>query len=259
MNTQTHADNSAAAERPGALQHKKFSEHLKTWITKLSDDQRTLRDAFASLMEIGNSQSEVPLIVRLAENPQFNFSGLGFFKGRVTLQQHDFIHILLGRGLTLMDESFVIGFTMGSTDRCSTHEANLFSFINQILYPKPYRFTPEGTQVFKDAVALGYVSDCTPLETVDFEPMLDWTLRDIRAAIHLETDLLQSLLPHRGEALPALLGQSAPAFLNFVYEITFSVRAVRVFPAGGCRGTCRSGGLSGAGDGPIKTPPSSAK
>jgi len=192
MNTHPIADNSAPAERPGAPHDKKFSEHLKTWITKLSDDQRSLRDAFTSLMSVGNSQDEVPLIVRLAENPDYHFSGLGFFKGRVTLEQHDFIHIILGRGLTLMDEAFVIGFTMGSTDRVSTQEANLFSFINQVLYPKPYRFTPEGTQVFKDAVSLGYISDCTPLDTVDFEPMLDWPLRRIREAIHLEVDLLQA-------------------------------------------------------------------
>ena len=192
MNANPTVDNSAPAERPGAPREKKFSEHLKTWITKLSDDERTLRDAYTSLMSIGNSQDEVPLIVRLAENPDFHFSGLGFFKGRVTLEQHDFIHIILGRGLTLMDEAFVIGFTMGSSDRCSTHEANLFSFINQILYPKPYRFTPEGTQVFKDAVAIGYISDCTPLDSVDFHPMLDWPLRKVREAIRLETDLLQA-------------------------------------------------------------------
>jgi hypothetical protein len=192
MNPNPTVDNSAPAERPGAPPDKKFSEHLKTWITKLGDDHRTLRDAFVSLMSVGNSQDEVPLIVRLAENPEFHFSGLGFFKGRVTLEQHDFIHIILGRGLTLMDEAFVIGFTMGSSDRCSTHEANLFSFVNQILYPKPYRFTPQGTQVFKDAVALGYISDCTPLDTVDFKPMLDWPLRKVREAIHLETDMLQA-------------------------------------------------------------------
>jgi hypothetical protein len=192
MNAHPIVDNSAPATRPGVSRDKKFSEHLKTWITKLSEDQRTLHDAFESLMSIGNSQEEVPFIVRLTENPAYNFSGLGFFKGRVTLRQHDFIHIILGRGLTLMDEAFVIGFTMGSTDRVSTHEANLFTFINQVLYPKPYRFTPEGTQVFKDAVALGYVSDCQPLDTVDFEPMIDWPLQRIREAIHLEVDLLQA-------------------------------------------------------------------
>jgi hypothetical protein len=204
MNSEPTVDNSAPAERPGAPRDKKFSEHLKTWITKLSDDARTMRDAYESLISIGNSQDEVPLIVRLAENPDYHFSGLGFFKGRVTLEQHDYIHIILGRGLTLMDEAFVLGFTMGSTDRVSTQEANLFNWINQILYPKPYRFTPEGTQVFKDAVALAYVSDCTPLETVDFKPMLDWPLRKVREAINLETDLLQSYYRIEAKRYPGI-------------------------------------------------------
>jgi hypothetical protein len=186
------ANSSDPAERPGTPEGKKFSDFLKTWIVKLDDDTRTLREAYESLMEIGNSQEEVPLIVKLTENPEFHFGGLGFFKGRVTLKQHDYIHILLGRGLTLMDEAFVIGFTMGSTDRASTHEQTLFAFINKVLYPKPYRFKEDGIKVFKDAAALAYVSDCLPLEDVDFEPLLDLRLREVRKAVGLETDLLQA-------------------------------------------------------------------
>ncbi|MBK1827347.1 hypothetical protein [Haloferula rosea] len=186
------ATSSDPAERPGITEGKKFSEFLKTWITKLEDDEITMREAYESLMSIGNSQDEVPLIVKLTENPKFHFGGLGFFKGRVTLEQHDYIHILLGRGLTLMDEAFVIGFTMGSTDRVSSHEQSLFGFINKVLYPKPYRFKEDGMKVFKDAVALAYVSDCLPLEEVDFKPMLDMPLREIRKAVNLEVDLLQA-------------------------------------------------------------------
>lgn len=186
------AASSDPAERPGAPEGKKFSEFLKTWITKLGDDEVTLRQAYESLMSIGNAQDEVPLIVKLTENPKFHFGGLGFFKGRVTLEQHDYIHILLGRGLTLMDEAFVIGFTMGSTDRVSSNEQSLFGFINKVLYPKPYRFKEDGMKVFKDAVALAYVSDCLPLEEVDFTPMLDMPLREVRKAVNLEVDLLQA-------------------------------------------------------------------
>jgi len=185
-------NSSDPADRPGLQDGKKFSDFLKTWITKLDDDEKTLREAYDCLMSIGNSQDEVPLIVKLTENPKFHFGGLGFFKGRVTLEQHDYIHILLGRGLTLMDEAFVIGFTMGSTDRVSTREQSLFSFINKLLYPKPYRFQEGGMKVFKDAVALAYVSDCLPLEEVDFEPLLDLPLREVREAVGLEVDLLQA-------------------------------------------------------------------
>ncbi|MBB5353206.1 hypothetical protein HNR46_003461 [Haloferula luteola] len=185
-------DSSNPAERPGIPEKKKFSEFLKTWITYLDDDQKTLREAYESLMEIGNSQDQVPLIVQLTENPKFHFGGFGFFKGRVTLEQHDYIHILLGRGLTLMDEAFVLGFTMGTTDRVSTQESSLFNLINQFLYPKPYRFTEDGARVFKDAIALAYVSDCLPLEEVDFQPLLDLPLREVRQAVNLEIDLLKA-------------------------------------------------------------------
>lgn len=189
---ETLRSGSEAADRPGTPDEKKFSEFLKTWIVKLHDDGQTLREAYESLMEVGNSQDEVPLIVQLAENPKFHFGGLGFFKGRVTLEQHDYIHILLGRGLTLIDEAFVIGFTMGSTDRVSTREQRLFSFINRILYPKPYRFCEDGMKVFRDAVALAYVSDCAPLEEVDFEPLLDLPLRKVRERLKVEVDLLRA-------------------------------------------------------------------
>ncbi len=183
---------SEAAERPGVEDTKKFSNFLKTWIVKLSDDEKTLREAYESLMSIGNSQDEVPLIVKLTENPKFHFGGFGFFKGRVTLEQHDYIHILLGRGLTLIDEAFVLGFTMGSTDRVSTREQSLFGFINKVLYPRPYRFREGGMKVFRDAVALAYVSDCLPLEEVDFEPLLDFPLRKVRQEVGLEVDLLEA-------------------------------------------------------------------
>lgn len=194
---------SEAAERPGIESSKKFSNFLKTWIVKLEDDRKTLREAYDSLMSIGNSQDEVPLIVRLTENPKFHFGGLGFFKGRVTLEQHDYIHILLGRGLTLMDEAFVLGFTMGSTDRVSTEEQALFGFINKFFYPKPYCFKEGGFKVFKDAVALAYVSDCLPLDEVDFKPLLDLPLCEVREAVGLEVDLLQSYYRIEAKRYPA--------------------------------------------------------
>ena len=167
-------------------------EGLESFFIPLHRDQITLREAYGELAAVGNPQQDVPWIVRLAEHPDYHFDGFGLFKGRVTLRHHDFIHIILGRGLLLMDEAFVIGFTMGSSNRVSTTECDLFNLIASTFYPKPYRFTDAGKQVFKDAVHLGYVSDCTPLDTVDFEPMLDMSLRDIRLGINLETDLLEA-------------------------------------------------------------------
>lgn len=165
---------------------------LRDWHVPLWQDEITLQEAYDSLLAVGNAASEVPLIVRLTENPEFHLGGLGFFKGRVTLEQHDCIHILLGRGARLMDEAFVIGFTMGSTDRVSSSESRIFEFISSKLYPEAYRFDDDQLRVFRDAVALGYVSDCTPLDTVDFRPFFAQSLREVRAALKLEVDLLEA-------------------------------------------------------------------
>ena len=169
-----------------------YDPKLLEWHPPLWEDHRTLQEVYDELMSFGNDQTEVPLIVRLVENPEYHFNGLGFFKGRVTLKQHDIIHILLGRGTMLADEAFVLGFTMGSTDRVSPLEETLFKSINNIFYPKAYRFTESGQRIFKEAIWLGYISDCDSLDIVDFEPMMSWPLKDVRAHIRLETDLLQS-------------------------------------------------------------------
>lgn len=183
------ADTPATDSKP---EEPKYNPGLKTWHVPLRRDSMTLREAYETLMAIGNSQDEVPLMVKLVENPKYHFGGLGFFKGRVTLRQHDFIHIVLGRGTAMIDEAFTIGFTMGSTDRVSTTEQSIFTWIAGKLYPKPYRFKDEQLRVMRDAVALAYVSDCEPLCGVDFEPLLDLPLREVRERIRLEKDLLEA-------------------------------------------------------------------
>jgi hypothetical protein len=156
----------------------------------LSADGVTLRAAYASLETVGIRQGDVPLIVQLVENPRYDLPGVEIFSGATNLCRHDYLHILLGRGLLSKDEAFVLGFTMGSSNRVGNVEEQLFTLIARYLYPKNYRFDDEDVAVYKDAVRLGYVSDCQPLAEVDLEPMLDWTIRRIREAIGLEADLL---------------------------------------------------------------------
>lgn len=172
---------------------KKFNKQgLANFLIPLSETETTLRQAYDRLMDVGNPPTDVPLIIRICENPKYHYGGFGFFKGRISLEQHDYAHIILGRGLTLMDEAFVIGFTMGSSDKVTTTEERLFAFLASRVYPKPYRFSADGTRVFRDAVHLGYVSACEPVEQIDFTPLLDLPLAETRRRIGLEPDLLQA-------------------------------------------------------------------
>jgi hypothetical protein len=130
--------------------------------------------------------------VQLVENPRFELPGVEIFSGAADLRKHDLLHIVLGRGLLPKDEAFVLGFTMGSTNRVGELEETLFTLIARYLYPKTYRFGDEDVEVYKDAVRLAYISDCQALAKADLESMLEWPLGRIRGAVGVEEDLLRS-------------------------------------------------------------------
>ena len=96
--------------------------HWRDWHVPLAHDTFTLHEIILSAKEDQASQDDVPLIVQLVENPKFDLPWINVFNGAVNLHDHDCIHALLGRGFLPKDEAFVIGFTMGSTNRTHTFE-----------------------------------------------------------------------------------------------------------------------------------------
>lgn len=164
----------------------------RDWIIPISCEAVTLQDALKTAEHMAANQSDVPLIIRLIENPNFSIPGVNIFDGAVNLYDHDCIHALLGRGLLSKDEAFVIGFTMGSTNRVSTSQQKLFELAAKYLYPGPYKFDDEDIHVFKDAVSLGFISDCQPLDRVDYRTRVGRSLHEVRAELGIEADLLRA-------------------------------------------------------------------
>ncbi len=164
----------------------------RDWHIPLARDGLSLGQAVQSLHRVGARAQAIPLWVRLVENPRYHLPGIRVFHGAVDLQQHDMIHIVLGRGLLAMDEAFTIGFTMGSTNRVSALETHLFSFIARFLYPRAYRLGSRELTVFRDALYLGHVSGCIPFDRIDFTAYATCTLRELRREIGLESDLLRA-------------------------------------------------------------------
>ena len=164
----------------------------RDWYIPYLQDQVSLREAHHSMSMVRAEQEEIPLMVQLVENPKFQIPGFRIFHGAVDLLQHDYIHIVLGRGLLEKDEAFTIGFTMGATNKVSTTEEKLYSIIAQHLYPKVYKFDKGDIEVFRNAVRLGYISGCVPLDEFDFSACLDMSLCDVREKLGLEQDLLMA-------------------------------------------------------------------
>jgi hypothetical protein len=174
-------------------QHKEETEKLITdWHIPLRSRKRwTLRGATETMEGFKLDQSDVPLIIKLVENPKYD---IGLFAGNVDLKTHDCIHVLLGRGLLPKDEAFVIGYTMGSTKKMPRWRRNLFMFCSKHLYPEGYRFGEEERFVFNMGVALGSVNQVDlsvagkHLSTI----WLDLPVTFLRKSFYIDTELLKS-------------------------------------------------------------------
>ncbi len=101
----------------------------------ITDKNPTLSEA---LQEFSiDRPEEIPWIIRLLENPQSPIA----LPGKISLYNHDCLHILLDRKVTSSDEAFVIGFTMGNDPNTKPWHLKVFKFFSLYLYPHPYRFT----------------------------------------------------------------------------------------------------------------------
>ena len=169
-----------------------LKEKIENWFIPLSCSNKTLSSAYQELQKFGLKQEEIPYIIQIVENPKFDLPGGDIFHGKTGLETHDYLHIILGRGILAKDEAFVIGFTMGSSNRVTSTEENLYSFFARYLYPKAYRFTDEDLRVFKDAVKLGFISDCQSLSKVDYSRYFEQPLGEIREDLGIETNLLHA-------------------------------------------------------------------
>lgn len=170
------------------FQHKQYVEQqVREWYIPLSK-RITLEEGLDSMREFKLEASDVPLVIKLVENPKYD---IGLFAGNVSLYNHDCIHLLLGRGLQVKDEAFVIGFTMGSTQKMWRWRRNLYMFCAKYLFPEGYDFGEDERFVFNLGVKAGSLCE-TDLSNFNFKEHEKKTLTEIRQIIKLNENLLKS-------------------------------------------------------------------
>jgi hypothetical protein len=170
------------------LQTKKAQEAAEAWHPKLSSSRRKLNSILKEMELFKLRQENIPLIIKLVENPNHKTSGL--FGGAVNLFNHDCIHVLLGRGLLVKDEAFVIGYTMGSTKGMKRWKRNLFMFMSKYFYPEGYRFGEEERFVFNMGVMAGSLCH-TDLSQINFKKYLNKQIGTIRKELKIDIDFLE--------------------------------------------------------------------
>lgn len=148
----------------------------------------SLEKSLTTMKGFSLAQEDIPLIIKLVENPKYD---IGLFAGYVDLFTHDCIHVLLGRGLLLKDEAFVIGYTMGSSRKMFRWRRNLFMFCAKHLYPEGYDFGEDERFVFNMGVLAG--SRCpTDLSKVKFNKFLNASIGETRSTLGIDSTLLRA-------------------------------------------------------------------
>lgn len=134
-----------------------------------------------------DSQADIPWIVRLLENPQSPVA----LPGKISLYNHDCLHILLDKTTTVEDEAFVIGFTMGNDPNIRPWMVRLFKFVSSHWYPKQYRFTLHNWQDYDRGFAWGK-SFVLQFNKIDFQLYQNWKIKDLRQKLGLTKDNRQT-------------------------------------------------------------------
>lgn len=163
----------------------------RSWYLPTTYDQLTIQEGLDYLAIVAAPQGQIPEIIRWTEGKDSHLVK-NFFYGGVELGAHDCIHLLLGRGLLTKDEAFIIGFTMGSTNKLETLNKDIFAYIAAHYYPNAYQMDEEARRVFMDAAKLGHIYQCKPLDAIKFEPFLNTTIRDVRSQHQLPLGLIES-------------------------------------------------------------------
>lgn len=168
----------------------------KDWNPGLNNGHLTIDEVRATLP--GNQAQEIHFLVRLLENPSSPLA----FKGAISLERHDYMHILLGRGLRPQDEAFVIGFTMGTSKKISQMETWLFQMASKYLYPKPYNFEEEDLRAFRLAIDAGKQSNAIEIYKAPLETYGHRLLADVRAELGIDVGFLRQKYAEEQLILP---------------------------------------------------------
>jgi len=137
------------------------------------------------------ASGNIPFFVRLFENPSFSWFLPSIFKGRVSLEQHDFIHLLLSRGFNIVDEIAVVAVSMGSTKKMNSFSTFIFYMSQWIFYDKHFRFPLKYYPLFALYVKLGH-NMSRNLSKINVNDWSDYQMQDLREKFGLfKEDLIE--------------------------------------------------------------------
>jgi hypothetical protein len=164
--------NEVAVGVHSALQHHnlKDTSYLKFFrsIDEDFDFYKEYKEIFNFNLSTG---SDVPFMVRLFENPDYDWFFPSIFHGRHGLKEHDFAHLLLSRGFNIVDEICVVGTVAGSSKKMNWFNTPIFYIAQWIFYPSVFRFPIKYYPIWKAYVRYGSLikKNLSKINPEDFE------------------------------------------------------------------------------------------
>ena len=159
----------------------------KTWVPGLKNGTKKLGTQLKNMP--ANDAADISAVVKLFENPASPIA----LPGAVSLERHDCIHVMLGRGLLPQDEAFVIGFTMGTSKKISGFAESLFKKATKYLYPHPYKFSDDHLVAFELGLKYGKTCKVTEIYEFPFEHFKDEKIGNIRRKLGINIGELRKI------------------------------------------------------------------
>ncbi len=166
-----------------ALQHHNLKDTSYLSFFKSIDEDFDFFDEYEKIFNFNlNSGSEIPLIVRLLENPEYDWFFPSIFHGKHGLKEHDFAHLVLARGFNIIDEICVVGTVAGSSKKMNWFNTPVFYLTQWIFYPRVFRFPLKYYPIWKAYVEYGSLLNQN-LATINPEDFVGKTALEVRAKI----------------------------------------------------------------------------
>ena len=166
------------------------------WYPGIENDELTVNEVINSMPAA--PESKIPWIVKLFENPESWIR----FRGAVDLEDHDVMHVLLGRGLQDQDEAFVIGFAMGTAKKVSWFQYWVFKFVLARLYPEPYRIPRFLQPAFNLGVQCGQDTGARDLYRHELKALRKLPLREARRQAQIDMSVVRSYYEQEQQRIP---------------------------------------------------------
>ncbi|MEH2433304.1 MAG: hypothetical protein V7K25_03465 [Nostoc sp.] len=119
---------------------------------------------------------KIPFVISLLENPNSPLA----LPGKISLRHHDYIHILLGRGISPQDEDFVIGFTMGNDLKSNQLHLFIYKLFAKFIYLYSDKFSSLDLITFNFGFIYGRNIKFKQLNEINFEIYQDEPIGNLK-------------------------------------------------------------------------------